>query len=454
MRVMRTGVTAVLSAAMLLSLTACGGSSSSTSSDSGSDSTSSEIVLQDKTLDRMAIWPMNPEGDAEDRPELKMFKEKYGGEVVDHLVTFDERLDAITAAAMSDDCPDMTGLEGELLPKGFTNGLYREIDDLIDINGPGWSDLKPLLDLYVVNGKHYVPSPLVTDGGILIYNESTIKEYNLEDPRELFRKGEWTWDKMLEMMRTFTDPNDTQGGQFGRYGMDGWNFAYTIHTTSGVPFVSMNSEGKLQSNLMDPSVERYMNFLSEMKQSGVIFPKWDNGGSINEEGAVSKGRILFFDTGLWAYSRYTLKEYSMGEDASFVCYPRDPSSDTYYRSAGVDVHMVFGGAQNLDGVRAWQDCRILVNQDPELKKETEALWMSQDPDNGSGYSQDDVDFYYEMTDLSKFTPVLDWSTGLGVEGVDGYTLTSQIWVEDKPWATVREEYAPMFENAIEALNAG
>ncbi len=449
MNLWRISLTGLLASALLLSLVSCGGKDNSTSFDgASSDGASSELVLKDKTLDWMAIWPMNPE---DGRPELKMFREKYGGKVVDHLVTVDERLEAITAAAMSDDCPDITGFETELLPAGFKNGLYRHIDDLIDINGFGWRDLKPLLDLYQLDGKHYVPTPSVADGGVLIYNKQTIKQYNLEDPRELFRQGKWTWDKMLEMMKAFTDPNDTQGGKFGRYGLDGWNFAYTMHTTCGTALVSMNNSGNLENNLMDAGIERYMNFVRDMKQSGVLFPRWDNDGQIVEN-SITTGQTLFFDTGMWAYPNYTIRQYALGEDASYVPYPRDPASDTYYRTAGVDPHMVFGGAQNLDGVRAWLDCRILVNQDPELKKDTEAIWLDPNPEVGCGWNEDDVDFYYEMTDLSKFNPVLDWSNGLGVEGVSGYDITNAMWMEDKPWATVREEFIPMFNTAIDNIN--
>ncbi len=453
MKLVRTGVTAILSAAMLLSLASCGGDgSTNTSSDGGSDNTSSELVLENKQIKFMAHWNMNPASEEEeDRPELKMFKEKYGGEVIDVPVTWDERLDAVMTAAMSDDCPDITCYWAELMPKGFSNGLYREIDDLVDLNGPGWSDLKGVLDLYTYNGKHYVPTPAVTDGGILIYNKQTIADYNLEDPRELFRNGEWTWDKMLEMMVAFTDPNDTQGGQFGRYGLDGWNPGYNLHLTCGVPFVSLNDEGKLVNNIMDPAIERAMNFVSEMSKAGVRFPREENGYNI-DLGRVATGMLLFADTGLWDYPTYVYRSYQMGENASYVPWPRDPSSDTYYRSAGIDPHMVFGGSKNLDGVRAWQDCRILVNQDPEIKKENEAVFM--DSETGYGMSQDDVDFYYEITDLSTFTPVLDWSNGLGVKGVSGGNVAGEVWEQGTPWATVREKYKPMFDDAIAAINEG
>ena len=96
--------------------------------------------------------------------------------------------------------------------------------------------------------------------------------------------------------------------------------------------------------------------------------------------------------------------------------------------------------------------RIAEVPDPEIKKENEALWM--DSETGYGMTQEDVDFYREMTDLSTFTPVLDWSTGLGVDGVSGYEVANKVWLDGTPWATVREEFTAQFDNAIAAINEG
>ncbi len=448
MKFWRTGILSVLSAAMLLSMVSCGMDGGGSSSDTVSESTSSELTLENKQVKFMAHWPMNPAEGEEDRPELKLFKEKYGGEVVDVPVTWEERLDAVMTAAMSDDCPDLTVYWAELMPKGYTNGLYREIDDLIDLNGPGWKDLKPLLDLYMYNGKHYLPSPTVTDSGVLIYNEDMIEQYNLDDPRELYREGKWTWDAMLEMMKEFSDPNALQGDKFGRYGIDGYSVAYGLTFACGVPFVSLE-DGKLKNNIMDPAIERAMNFVQEIAKAGVVFPMEQNDWKTDPT-RVASGKILFEYTGMWDFPNYVYGSYKMGDKASFVPIPRDPDADAYYRGAGGDAHMVFGAAKNLDGVRAWQECRMLVNHDPEYKKENEALMMDQE--KGSGMTQEDVDFYNEITDMSTFKPILDWSGGLNVDGVSGTSATADVWWEATPWATVREEFKPMFDNAIQAIN--
>lgn len=111
---------------------------------------------------------------------------------------------------------------------------------------------------------------------------------------------------------------------------------------------------------------------------------------------------------------------------------------------------MFGGAKNLDGVRAWQDCCISVNQDEAYKEQNEE--RLRDPQSGMGMSQDDIDFYDEITDLTTFKPVVDWSMGLGVSGVNGSDMSAQVWRNGLPWATVREQFLPRFNNAIEDIN--
>ncbi len=200
--------------------------------------------------------------------------------------------------------------------KGFQSGLYRKIDDLVDLNGAGWSKIKPLLDILTYLGKYYVPASAISDGGVLVYNRNTVSEYNLEDPRELFRRGEWTWDKMLEMIKAFSDPDDKEGGKFGRYGVDGWNSCNVMHTTCGKPFVSYEN-GKLVSNLNHPVIERVMNFQNTCYQANVIFPKLENDDQPNFS-RVASGMTLFIDSSTSDFRAFTSGAYAMGEDASYV----------------------------------------------------------------------------------------------------------------------------------------
>lgn len=279
---------------------------------------------------------------------------------------------------------------------------------------------------------------------------NTIEKYNLEDPRQLFREGKWTWDTMMEMMKTFSDPNDIQGGQFGRYGITSWDPLYSLHTSCGVPMVSMDSKGVMKNNLADPAIERVMNWGAEMIKTQVAFPRWENEWA-NAEDRVTSGMMLFFVTGLWDYPRFTNGALAMGEKASYVPYPKDPNTDKYYRIPGIDAYMIVGAAKNLEGCSAWLDCHLTVNTDEQIKEENHKRWVEMDPEKqGLGYSQDDVDFFYEMTDLDSFEPIIDWSNSIVSDG--GIAATQKVWLQGIPLATKREEAIPQFDEKINEWN--
>ena len=54
----------------------------------------------------------------------------------------------------------------------------------------------------------------------LAFNLQLLQENNLEDPRELYKRGEWTWDKFLDYCKVLTKDTDGDGtlDQFGYCG--------------------------------------------------------------------------------------------------------------------------------------------------------------------------------------------------------------------------------------------
>ncbi|MBQ7918401.1 MAG: extracellular solute-binding protein, partial [Lachnospiraceae bacterium] len=55
----------------------------------------------------------------------------------------------------------------------------------------------------------------------LAFNKQMLEDNNLEDPRELYERGEWTWDKFIEYCQVLTQ--DTDGdGQIDQYGFCGF----------------------------------------------------------------------------------------------------------------------------------------------------------------------------------------------------------------------------------------
>ena len=55
----------------------------------------------------------------------------------------------------------------------------------------------------------------------LAFNKQMLEDANLEDPRDLYARGEWTWDKFIEYCQTLTKDNDGDG-TIDVYGFGGY----------------------------------------------------------------------------------------------------------------------------------------------------------------------------------------------------------------------------------------
>lgn len=77
-----------------------------------------------------------------------------------------------------------------------------------DFSSKAWD--KEAEAAYSVNGKAYATnlrySPFFLPA-VMFYNTKTMEEYEFEDPYELFKKGEWTWDKLVEICGEWVKSN-------------------------------------------------------------------------------------------------------------------------------------------------------------------------------------------------------------------------------------------------------
>jgi hypothetical protein len=56
---------------------------------------------------------------------------------------------------------------------------------------------------------------IIPDANAIFFNKQILRDYDLENPYELVRSGTWTWDKLTEMAKQVSQPN-----QFGEYDLD------------------------------------------------------------------------------------------------------------------------------------------------------------------------------------------------------------------------------------------
>ncbi len=107
------------------------------------------------------------------------------------------------------------------------NGLATDLRNVLDPDDPFLRHEDPILDyIDLPDGSATLIYPKGAEDAVsstnpLAFNKQMLEEANLEDPRDLYERGEWTWDKFREYCQVLT--RDTDGdGVTDVYGYGAW----------------------------------------------------------------------------------------------------------------------------------------------------------------------------------------------------------------------------------------
>jgi multiple sugar transport system substrate-binding protein len=487
----------LLAAAMALTMTACDETPATSTSDGGVAPTTSTAVQTTETTTTFARNDAVAEAagtlvDKLDNPDLEvtkkikwmawwdidettaaaeLYKSAYGvpeyeadgktpnvdGEIFDYTsVSYSERYDKLGSAIAADDSPDLFPFEALDFPYGVLKGRYQPIDEIIDLSTSKWEASMDLMNQFVLNGRYYCAFYEISMNNLMYYRTSIINEIGVDDPRELFEKGEWTWDAFLDMARKF------QASGEGRYVIDGYNPENDFVISTGTPMVG-NDNGVIVSNLYDPAIERVEeNMLKVLQQEDLRYPRHElNGWNVNPK-YWADGNILFYaDGGTWVWestiSKYAKKNGWSDDEVKVVPFPKDPQADAYYATMKQDSLMWCKGSKNEEGVKAWIDCCATAAQDPDVKEAS----IQQAIENYN-WSRDNLEFIYSLTTLDGSSPLkflIDFKGGLGTVS-DGsgcenpvQSLTNLVYLTGESYVQLRETHNPAISAAIDDINA-
>lgn len=255
---MKRIIALLLALLMVISLTACGGGDSQ-SGGGASNINPAETAFDTQTF--IAEMPSELKGttvnfltwyDPNDRPAeksaIEAFETASGIDVnvisVEYGQAYNDKLAGLVATG---DSPDVIRMSD---PKAaWMKVLQPIVNTGYDFSGSAWS--KTVKDRFSVDGVQYAANLTYTPFIVfstLHYHKSTMEEYGFEDPWELYKKGEWTWDKLIEMCETWVK----QGTDY--YGVGTSSFGM-VNNTAGKDFVSYNgsrwSMNLYDSNLLD-----------------------------------------------------------------------------------------------------------------------------------------------------------------------------------------------------------
>lgn len=444
--------------AAVLSLTACGEKKNNTDADNVDPAVRKAIAenvadtglltgeLENKTIKWLSPWDINSDtNEGKSMPAfLVAFEERYGGKIEWHQCTHDERYEQLAKAINGDEGIDFF-YAGDLdaFPKGAVRQMFIPADDYIDYDSPLWDGVRELNDSFVWNGGHYITATRIAgDNCGVIYNRKTVREAGLEDPAELYRKGEWDWNAFENMLDKFVDP----AGQ--RYGIDGWWFEFGLTATSGIPAVSME-DGRLVNNLSSPDMERVQNWIFSLYNNDYIAIGSEDYGWTEKPSYIGEGKTLFYPCGLYQfYTKSDNWKSVFGDEAFFVPMPKDPQSDEYYIPVGIEAYAFVKGGKNPEGVAKFLECKRFVLSD------TETLEISdRQMKDDYGWTDEMFEMKNSMQKLAEKNPVIDISKGVSAECGELLDNSLRLTARGTPWSETYDSINAVVDKYIEEVNA-
>jgi ABC-type glycerol-3-phosphate transport system substrate-binding protein len=212
------------------------------------------------------------------------------------------------------------------------------------------------------------------------FNKQMLDNNNLEDPRDLYARGEWTWDKFIEYCQALTQ--DTDGdGQVDQYGFCGFiNDTFEQLLMSNGAHVATGTTEELSSASTGETLQMVSDMFNTYK---VCYPydmeAEDHAATMRFQ--YTQGNIGFFPIAAWIagekadYDVNGANGTTLAFDTIYVQWPVGPSGDAatnagkvsageyYIIPAGVDdPEQVFGVLYDMWN---WYDGDTTLRDDPE-----------------------------------------------------------------------------------------
>ena len=338
-------------------------------------------------------WESNPSASGKDT-DIMMFdvvkeiEEKYNVTIEYQNLTYQGVKDSLTDSVMAGapDCDIYMVELGWGMP-AVANGLAVNLHDVLPEDDPLFTHDDIVLN-YVDIGDG-VASLLTIQGAEdavgatmpLAFNKQMLEEANLEDPRELVKRGEWTWDVFREYCKTLTKDLDGDGVT-DVYGYGAWTGdCFPQWLMSNGTYVAATAT----ENFSSPEVGEVLKFMQDMylvDQSFYPIPE-ENGWDICRWLYRDK-KVAFTTTACWILSNYDDYNYdgknpdgALDFDMVFVDYPIGPSGNAETNAKKVaagSFYLIPTGVEDPQLVyNVFRDLHNWYHDDTSIRDDEDAL---------------------------------------------------------------------------------
>ena len=288
---------------------------------------------------------------------VKTIENRYGLKFFWQNLTYAGVKESINTSILAGapDCDIYLTDAGMAIP-AQTNGLATDLKTVLPADHDLFTDQIVMTYLDLGDGKACI---LRRQGGMdntnpLAFNIQLLQEYNLEDPRDLWERGEWTWAKFNEYLQVLTA--DTDGdGQIDQYGWCGWDtdLLEELMLSNGANIAATTKEG-----LSSPAMTEVLQQIYDMYNVyNVCAPVNKDMDSNDVRLTYRNGNIGFWWGNVWLnqqngsdYDWDGSLGYTLPFDIAYCHWPVGPSgnqeTDPQFNNVGGELYIIPAGVED------------------------------------------------------------------------------------------------------------
>lgn len=172
---------------------------------------------------------------------------------------------------------------------------------------------------------------------VVFFNKRLVEELKLEDPYELVKNKQWTWDNYIKLARAATKDLDGNGimdwsDQWGISAADPYgDHAVAMFNASGLKMLDLSEQGKVEYAMNNSQTVDVLTKLKQMiLKDNVMVVKEDNSEGHVWVDQFTSGKALFLQ-----HTLFTVEQVAaMDDDFGVLPLPMGPYADDYICTMG------------------------------------------------------------------------------------------------------------------------
>ncbi len=361
----------VMAVVMVLSLTACGGSSkSTTSTDAGSDTkqatatpaaTASSGSSSSGGKITVAIWDSNQQKGLQQI--MDDWSKTSGIKAEIQVVDWNNYWTMLEAGATGGTLPDVFWMHSNQAQKYMENGILLDLTDKIAKSDKVKLDnyYSDIVALYSSNGKQYaIPKDIDTIG--LWYNKTMFDAAGIPYPDD-----KWTWQTLYDTAKKLTKSDGSQYGYAVNTGNNQDSFYNAIYAYGGYVI----SDDKKTSGFDNPKTIEAMSLFSKMVNEKIA-PSLQTISENSADVLFESGKVAMVTQGTWMVPAFRDNEYT-SKNCDVAVLPTGPDGTR------VSIYNGLGWAAAANGKNtdaAWSLIEYLGTKEAQLKQAELGVTMS------------------------------------------------------------------------------